>query len=77
MYILKTYRGVDFFINDVCAGLRDNVCPEHFSRYFTKEEMALSSPKNSVEQRVEIIKKAIDRMIARKPVYTGDLRERT
>ena len=71
-----THRGVKFFINSVCAGLSENVCPEHFSRYFTKEEMALSTPKNEEEVRVEVIKRAIDRMIIRKPVYTGDLRER-
>ncbi len=71
------YRGVEFFINDKCSGLRENPLPGvHFSRFFTKKEMELSSPSHPDEQRIEIIKKGIDRLLARKPIYTGDIRER-
>jgi hypothetical protein len=63
-----TYRNVKYFINEQCSGLKESICPEHFSRYFTRQEMQ--------NVTVEVMEKGIDRMLAKAPIYKGDLRER-
>ena len=74
------YRGVEFFINDKCSGLTGDcqrfLKGHYFSRFFTLEEMQKSSPGNPEEQRIEIIKKGIDRLLAGDAIYKGDLRDR-
>ena len=74
------YRGVEFFINDKCSGLTGDcqrfLKGHYFSRFFTLKEMQKSSPGNPEEQRIEIIKKGIDRLLAGDAIYKGDLRDR-
>lgn len=82
MRLTLKHKGVEFFINDKCSGLTGdntllNLKGHYFSRFFTLEEMEQCSPHYPDEQRIEIIKKAIDRLLARSPIYKGDLRERT
>lgn len=78
MYLLKKHRGVEYFINDKCSGLADNshLVGIYFSRFFSLEEMEQCGPHYPIEQREEIIKKAIDRLLDHNPIYTGDIRDR-
>lgn len=74
------HRGVEFFINDKCSGLTGDchryLKGHYFSRFFTLEEMEMSSPDKPTEQRITIIKKGIDRLLSGDAVYKGDLRDR-
>lgn len=72
------HRGVEFFINDKCSGLGNNRPSPgvHFSRFFSLEEIEQSGPNFPDEQRIEIIKRAIDRLLAGNAVYKGDIRDR-
>lgn len=70
----ETYRGVEFGINETRSGtigfIRE-MQPQwgSFCRYCTDEEATAPTP--------EGMRRAIDRMLARAPVYTGDLRDRS
>src|ERR1043166_4840779 len=80
----ETYRGVDFAINrekfpgDKLLRLLEGDCHTRlrgtsFDRFFTDHELL---PQTDLTRMIEIMHRAIDRLLARQYVYTGDLRER-
>jgi hypothetical protein len=69
----EKYQGVEFAINETKHGLMSyivNMKPRwgHFCRYVEIEEGKNLTPAN--------MRRAIDRMLADSPVYSGDLRDR-
>lgn len=81
----ETYRGVEFAINreefprnqllTLLTGdnTHRHLQGTHFERFFTDAELI---PQSDLTRAIEIAHRAIDRLLLRQYVYTGDLRDR-
>lgn len=78
---MYTYRSCTFSINDKGLAIFDSIPPHgwsHWDRFFTIEEIGkldlLST--TSLEEKLTIMHKGVDRAYNNAPCYTGDLRYR-
>lgn len=77
----ETHRGISFRKTAKGHWIFDQLPPYgsgYWSRFFTDEEIKALRPKQEIhpEQQVEIMRRAVDRALARQVIYGGDLRYR-